>query len=214
MTTQSWQNHYTKKKSELAYPDENLVRMVSVYLRNRGVTKPVCAVDLGCGSGRHMKLLADFSVDRIIGLDNSFNALSIARNASSCPVIQADNSGIPLKDESADIVIAWGSLHYDHKDRLPGMLKEIHRVLKPEGRLFATLRSSRDTMLKSGRHLGNNVWETDLNDISGALISVFSEDELSGFFPAFSQMKYGLMERTIPGDMNSLVSHWIIQAVR
>jgi hypothetical protein len=27
-------------------------------------------------------------------------------------------------------------------------------------------------------------------------------------------MKYGLMERTIPGDMNSRVSHWIIEAAR
>jgi SAM-dependent methyltransferase len=214
MTTQSWQNHYTRKKSELAYPDENLVRLLSVYLRSRPGAVPVRAVDLGCGSGRHMKLLSDFSVDHIIGLDNSLNALSIARNACDCTLIQADNSWIPLKDESADIVIAWGSLHYDHKERLPGMLGEIHRILKPEGRLFATLRSSRDTMLKSGKHLGNNVWETALNDIRGALISVFSEDELAGYFQGFSRMKYGLMERTIPGDMNSRVSHWIIEAAR
>ena len=54
-----WQAHYTKKKSELHYPDENLVRLLASYLKDREAAE-VSAADIGCGSGRHLNLLKDF----------------------------------------------------------------------------------------------------------------------------------------------------------
>ena len=213
-STQSWQSHYTRKKSELSYPDENLVRMLAKYMNAIEDGSSLTALDLGCGSGRHIKLLNDFSVPLVIGIDNSGNALSITAKSYNNPLVRADNCNLPLKDDSVDIVVAWGSLHYNRKTELPVMLSEIHRVLKKRGRLFATLRSDRDTMLRKGTHLGDNVWQTDLSDISGAVVSFFSEDELAGYFQGFGSMQHGIAERTVPGDMGSLISHWLIHAVK
>jgi len=205
-----WQAHYTKEKSELRYPDENLVRLLASYLKGRDAVE-VSAVDIGCGSGRHLNLLKDFNIHKIIGIDNSPGALSIAANTQS-PLIAGDNRALPLKNESADIIIAWGSLHYSHKNELPVMINEILRVLKTGGCLFATLRSSRDTLMRRGTHLGNDVWETSLNDIAGATVSFFSENELDACFSPFFRMQYGLIERTLVGDTGSLISHWVINA--
>ena len=212
MSLTQWQSHYTRKKSELNYPDENLVRLLSAYMKHNQV--PLSAIDLGCGSGRHIKLFHDFEINNIIGIDNSINALKLSSTEEFKRLVLADNTAIPLKSESVDIAVAWGSLHYNHKRDLPVMLNEIHRILKKEGRLFATLRSTRDTMLKNGVHLENNVWQTSLEDISGAVVSFFDENELPKYFTHFSSMQYSLIERSIMGNMESRVSHWVVQAVK
>jgi ubiquinone/menaquinone biosynthesis C-methylase UbiE len=205
----SWDNHYTRSKSELQYPDENLVRLLNKFLRDTGT---MTAVDLGCGSGRHLRLLAEIGIARIIGLDASHEALLVSRKTGQSRLIQGNNTRLPLQDGSADIIIAWGSLHYNVKSDLAPMLAEIMRILKPGGHVFATLRSSRDTYLKRGTHLGNDTWVTDLKDISGTTASFYSESELRNELSVFGEYAYGLIERTLLGDMSSLISHWIIHA--
>lgn len=207
-----WDKHYKRNKSVLLYPDENLVRMLQRYLRMTGENRSLKAVDLGCGSGRHLKLLSESGISTVIGIDNSFNALRICRdNYNSC-LLQSDNRNIPLQNNSADIVIAWGSLHYNHKKELPPMIDEIYRIMRPEGVFLATLRSDNDTVMKKGVHIENNVWQTDLNDIEGSIVSFYSEKELTFHFSGFPGMQYGIMERSLPGDIGKRISHWVIFA--
>jgi ubiquinone/menaquinone biosynthesis C-methylase UbiE len=206
-----WEEHYTRERSVLSYPDENLVRMLHRHLNSIGTMNSLKAVDLGCGSGRHLKLLVESGISSVTGIDNSFNALRICRKNYSS-LLQSDNLDLPIKEKSIDIAVAWGSLHYNHKRELPRMIDEIMRILKPEGVLFATLRSERDTLMKKGRHLGNDVWQTNLDDIEGSLVSFFSESELNEYFCRFSSLNYGIMERSIIGDTGKLVSHWVIFA--
>jgi ubiquinone/menaquinone biosynthesis C-methylase UbiE len=206
-----WEEHYTRERSVLSYPDENLVRMLHRHLNSIGTMNSLKAVDLGCGSGRHLKLLVESGISSVTGIDNSFNALRICRKNYSS-LLQSDNLDLPIKEKSIDIAVAWGSLHYNHKRELPRMIDEIMRILNPGGVLFATLRSERDTLMKKGRHLGNDVWQTNLDDIEGSLVSFFSESELNEYFCRFSSLKYGIMERSIIGDTGKLVSHWVIFA--
>lgn len=212
METGSWDSHYTSSKSELLYPDENLVRLLSKALPGMRDKAGVTAVDLGCGSGRHLKLLSETGISRIIGLDASYGALLLSRKSCLSHLVQGDNKNLPLKSNSADIIIAWGSLHYNEKPDLATMLSEILRILKQGGHFFATLRSSRDTYLKKGKHLGNDTWITDLKDISGSIASFYNETELRDELSIFRESAYGLMERTMMGDLSSRISHWIIHA--
>jgi ubiquinone/menaquinone biosynthesis C-methylase UbiE len=208
----SWDSHYTSSKSELLYPDENLVRLLSKAFPGAQDRSRATALDLGCGSGRHLRLLSDMGVATIAGLDTSFGALMLSRKACPSLLVQGNNMSLPFKNNTADIIIAWGSLHYNLKSDLPAMLAEIQRVLRPGGHFLSTLRSSRDTYLKKGRHLDNDTWITDLKDISGSIASFYNEDELRQALSMFKELAYGLMERTIMGDLSSLISHWIIHA--
>ena len=214
MPPRSWETHYTSGRSELLYPDENLVRLLKKNLPPDAGSAAIVAVDLGCGSGRHLKLLGDLGLGRAIGMDSSMNALRLSRKNFDVPLVRCDNRHIPLKPDSVHVVIAWGSLHYDRKSELGTMLSEIGRVLRTGGQLFATLRSGRDTFLKKGRHLGDDTWVTDLDDINGAVVSFYGEEEIKKEFSLFSQCRYGLMERTLIGDTSSLISHWVIHAVK
>ena len=126
--------------------------------------------------------------------------------------MQNDSRALALKSSSLDIAVAWGSLHYAAKEELPVMLEEIRRALKKNGRLFATLRSSAIAFLKRGRHLGNDTWITDLSDIKGSIVSFYAEDEVRKAFSIFSSFSIGLIERTIMGNLDQVLSHWVIDA--
>ncbi|PKL40617.1 MAG: hypothetical protein CVV44_03175 [Spirochaetae bacterium HGW-Spirochaetae-1] len=214
MKKKSWQSHYTKDKSRLTYPDENLVRMLRRYLNTQDDPQSLAALDMGCGSGRHCRLLAELGTGIVMGMDVSDNALRLTEELGIEYLIHGDNRQIPLKNNSLDIVVAWGSLHYNYKEELSHMTQEIYRILKPGGRLFATLRSDRDTYLKRGSHLGNNMWQTDLPDLQGTIVSFYSEDELKRHFTLFNELEYGISERSLMGDTGSIISHWIIHALK
>jgi len=213
MNQTPWDKHYTRERSVLMYPDENLVRMIKKHVAVKEAGS-LSAVDLGCGTGRHLKMLSEAGIRNITGLDNSFNAVKICKESFSSFMVQGDNRHLPFKDLSFDIAVSWGSLHYCAKDFLPVQMDEIYRVIAGEGCFFGTLRSERDTYLKKGRDLGNGTWITDLSDIENSIVSFYSEDELNLYFKAFSKFEYGLIERTILGDMTKVISHWIFRAVK
>ena len=212
--TLQWENHYTRERSILSYPDENLVRLLRTELNTSPSLADKPAVDLGCGTGRHLKLLNELGFNSIIGLDSSPNALEHCRMYTFATLICADNTSIPLESETVGSVIAWGSLHYNPEEDLEGMIAEMKRILVPGGHIFATLRSERDTYLKRGRHLKGCTWQTELPDLRGAIVSFYKENDLEYIFRDFSTEQHGLIERTPMGDTGRVISHWVIHAVR
>jgi len=205
-----WNDHYNKSKSSLSFPDENLVRLIM----KADFNKDSVWLDCGTGSGRHLQLLDNLGFKNNIGTDISLNALKIADYNNEKNLLVADNRKMPFVENFFHGIIAWGSLHYNHKDYFPHMIKEIHRILKKEGRLLATLRSEYDTHMKKGKDLGNNVWQTDLNDIKGSIASFYSKNEIDLYFENFSSVSIGLMERTLMGNLDVKISHWIIEAIK
>lgn len=207
-----WNTHYKKDKSVLYYPDENLVRLVSSELKRYDTPSGLRAIDIGCGSGRHISFLKNAGISEVYGSDNSFNALEICMDVDPAHLVNCDNNSLSFRKELFDISVAWGSLHYTTKSGIEPMVAEIKRIMKPGGALFATLRRDNDTYLKTGRHLGNNTWQTGLDDLTGTIVSFYSEDELKIIFSGFSELRYGWMARTIIGDTSKVISHWIISA--
>src|SRR5206468_1199046 len=86
-------------------------------------------LDLGCGDGSHMRLLA--AGGRVFGSDVSLAALRQARNSG--PVLVADGQRLPFPDGAFDFVHVSHVLHHAHDFR--AVLREANRVLNPEGRL-------------------------------------------------------------------------------
>ncbi|MEQ9330223.1 class I SAM-dependent methyltransferase [Thalassobaculum sp.] len=90
-------------------------------------------VDVGCGEGRLTRHLKELG-HRVIGIDASPTLVASARDADgSMDIRLADATALPLEDGSADLVIAFMSLH--DIDDMPGAIREAARVLEPGGKL-------------------------------------------------------------------------------
>jgi ubiquinone/menaquinone biosynthesis C-methylase UbiE len=105
------------------------------------VARDAVVVDVGCGTGSALRRIAPRVPEgRLIGLEPTPRMLEIARKRASedpnglrIDFREARAEQLPLDDASADVVFAFDSI--DHwQDKVAG-LREIRRVLKPEGRL-------------------------------------------------------------------------------
>lgn len=109
------------------------------------VIKKTVMLDLGCGSGEHMK---DFlpNVKHIYGVDYSKQMIDIAAKElkkfprSSYTLIKADAARVPLKAKSIDVIIAMGLLDYVSSPE--DVLRECKRLLKPGGILVFSMPKS------------------------------------------------------------------------
>lgn len=96
------------------------------------------AVDLGCGTGELLLSLSS-RADRVIGVDSSPNMLKQARQKTIAAQDRVDlrlgeMEHLPVRDGEADLAIANMVLH--HLVMPAAAIREIHRILKPGGRLL------------------------------------------------------------------------------
>jgi SAM-dependent methyltransferase len=90
-------------------------------------------LDLGCGAGRFLGLLAD-----AVGVEIAHEAVERARaNVPGADVRLMEDETIPLEHGAVDLV--WCSEVLEHIPDVGAALNEIRRVLKPGGRLLLTV---------------------------------------------------------------------------
>ena len=117
------------------------------FLKSAGVSLQGLAVaDIGCGDG-----IIDLGISRLaecrefVGFDvNPTNTNYLRELADSQgikgplpPFLRFEQSmvtGIPAEDNHFDIVVSWSA--FEHISDILGVLREIRRVLKPEGVFF------------------------------------------------------------------------------
>jgi SAM-dependent methyltransferase len=95
-------------------------------------------LDLGCGAGRFVRALGEAGADPV-GVELAEAALQRARrNAPGADLrLVAPDGSLPLEHRSVDLV--WCSEVLEHVGDVAGLLVEVRRVLRPGGRLLATV---------------------------------------------------------------------------
>src|SRR3954467_14600791 len=87
-------------------------------------------LDVGCGTGANLEMLSQFGDAE--GVDVSQDALAFCRERGLANVHLGAAEKLPYEDESFDLVTALDVV--EHLDDDVGGLKEMRRVLKPQGR--------------------------------------------------------------------------------
>lgn len=104
-------------------------------IRKMEIDKNMLVLDLACGTGDMiLELQRQVNGVNVIGADFSKNMLSIAKQKGvTAPLLAADAHFLPFKENTFDrIMIAFGFRNVVDKDK---GLKNLYRVLKPDGRL-------------------------------------------------------------------------------
>lgn len=98
-----------------------------------GISSTDRVLDVGCGDARFLSFVQDTGAD-LWGIDISEIAIEKGKQRIANPEQLICSSAIPLpfKDNHFDVVTAWGVV--EHFDPISGILEQIHRVLKPQGR--------------------------------------------------------------------------------
>jgi len=108
------------------YPSEAVDFMIERFQ----ITKDTKLVDLGAGTGKFTKLLADrgyqiTAVEPVAGMRAKFKELLPDQE-----ILDGTAEKIPLPDESCDLVIVAQAFHWFNGEKA---LEEIYRVLRPKG---------------------------------------------------------------------------------
>jgi ubiquinone/menaquinone biosynthesis C-methylase UbiE len=110
------------------------------FLKNWAEISPTDTIlDVACGTGEFERLLlAEYSSQQIVGVDISEKMLAIAKQkCSAYPQVSfqiASVSTLPFDNDSFDVIVSANSFHYF--DAPLAALKEMRRVLKPDGKVI------------------------------------------------------------------------------
>jgi SAM-dependent methyltransferase len=111
-----------------------------LLLRRFGLPGSVRWLDIGCGPGGNLDMLAAWRPELAVGIDLSPLALTLARQGRpQARLIRADiNHDLPFADATFGLVTIFNVLYHDWVASDLGVLREAARVLRPGGLLLVT----------------------------------------------------------------------------
>ena len=135
-----WESIFKKSGKVFYKPHEDMDKVIKL-MKKEGVKR---VLDLGCGSGRHVVLLSKNGFN-VYGMDNAESGLKQCRKWLKELKLKAKlkNSScykrFPFKDDFFDAVLSVQVIHHAKLKDINLCIKEMERVLKPNGLVFVTV---------------------------------------------------------------------------
>lgn len=133
------------------------------------------AADVGCGAGRVSAHLAARGVD-VIGVDLSTGMVEAARRAH--PHLRfavGDLADLPLDRSGLGGLLAWYSLIHTAPKRLPVVVRELARVVAPDGWLLTAFQAGDGEVVERSTAYGHAVTLTSYRHDPELLVTVLTE---------------------------------------
>lgn len=211
MQKEEWDKAYKKGDNFVFYPHEEIIRFVSKHIRKRRnfaefedvfrSPAPARIIDVGCGIGTHVKFLDEYQLDAY-GIDLSPHAIAEAarlfelQGASHLKqkINVAGVDEINFDDEFFDFAISRGVFDSMHFEIAQAGMKEMHRILKPEGMMYVDLISGDDSAHEPGFD-GEEIVQTAHEE--GTIQSYFSVEKIEKLMGnSFAIVELDLIQKT------------------
>ena len=124
--------------------------MLTFNLKKHELNQKGVMLDVGCGEGRHIfGIMQDYPLMKCIGLDMDKESLEKAEEGyeyfksiskAGAQFLKGSAYSLPFPDESIDLIVCSEVLEHLHEYN--DAVKEIHRVLKPGGKFYASVPAS------------------------------------------------------------------------
>jgi SAM-dependent methyltransferase len=110
-------------------------RVLSEVLRRMNLPAGARILDAGCGSGRNLVEFARFGT--VTGVEPAPESLALAQARGVGTVVGGGLEGLPFADSSFELATVLDVI--EHLDDDVGALRELRRVVTPDGRLLVTV---------------------------------------------------------------------------
>lgn len=134
---------YLKTDGDVVENADLTRREIDLFLELLPLPKHAKILDVCCGQGRHILELAQRGFANLAGIDRSAFLLQQARFRAQAAGLavrfhEADSRALPVDDESFDAALVLGNSfgYFERASDDEVMLCEIHRVLRPRGKLL------------------------------------------------------------------------------
>jgi SAM-dependent methyltransferase len=208
--------HIFKARDWTRYPSEDLVRFMAIHYFRAPNRADVRVLDLGCGTGGNAWFLAREGFETH-GIDGSPTAIEKAahrlrEDGLDAAFMTGDLAELDQRydNSSFDVVTAAGVLQCNPLPASERILAQAFALLKPGGRVFATVTATGT----SGEGSGTLVEPGTFTEIrEGALrecglVHFFTRDELTRLFAAFEDVSIGYFTRGLPNGES--YKHWVV----
>lgn len=121
--------------------------MLTFNFKKHEINQKGVMLDVGCGEGRHIfGIMQDYPLMKCIGLDMDNESLEKAEedyeyfksiSEAGAQFLKGSAYSLPFPDESIDLIVCSEVLEHLHEYN--DAVKEIHRVLKPGGKFYASV---------------------------------------------------------------------------
>jgi GT2 family glycosyltransferase/SAM-dependent methyltransferase/glycosyltransferase involved in cell wall biosynthesis len=140
------------------------------YAWCRSLVSGKVVLDIACGEGYGSAMLATHA-SQVIGVDISSEAVDHAARTyekhENLKYLQGNAAAIPLPGTSVDVVVSFETI--EHHDRHEEMIREIRRVLRPEGILVMSSPNRVVYSERAGYHNEFHVKELDFQEFDALL---------------------------------------------
>lgn len=197
-----------------AIPDRAVVDVASRWQQSPGIRR---VLDVGCGAGRHLTMLAAAGFDAY-GVDNSPAGLErctrlLHDTGQSAALALADMAAIPFPDGCFDAAVAFNAIYHGPRAYVENAARELHRCLRPGGECFITMPSRRHRLYGKGEQEGPHTFRSPgmfpglfaHDDERGELHYFCSEEDIAAFFSGFHIISLDHEELNLAGAGGKLV---------
>lgn len=135
-------NQYLTKNRDRSVICESLTRFANL------VTSGGLILDIGCGPGFDAKILRDKGF-QVHGLDRSKGMIQTGKNNFPGTFVQGDMTHLPFL-QAADGLWVNASLLHIQRDKVPLVLREFYRILRPNGILYVAVQKGTEEQWRTG----------------------------------------------------------------
>ncbi len=205
---QIWQGDGAKQLWSI--PDRRVLELAAVWKESRTIRR---VLDLGCGVGRHLCLLASLGFDAY-GLDRSATGLETCSRLLKASGLTAtlhlgEMSDIPFPDGHFDAIVAFNSIYHGTARQVDAGVELLRRKLRVGGECFATFLARDNRLYGKGEAMEPHTF-TDprmykellgVDGESGVTHHFSSEEEVRHFFRAYQieSLEHEELRLALPG---------------
>jgi O-antigen biosynthesis protein len=147
---------------------------VARYAWASQLARGAVVLDAGCGTGYGTAILAEAGPERLLAVDVAEDAVAVTREATGdrAETSVADITALPFEDSSVDLAVCFEVI--EHLERRDAAIRELARVLRPDGVLLISSPNRREYLPGNEFH----VHEYTPEELETALREVFGNVRL------------------------------------